>query len=100
VLKQTLLREWHDERLRPWVHYVPVSVGMGEVAEVVGWLLGSERGKEVGRGVAEAGREWMGRGVREVDVAVYLWRLVLELARVGDAGRGVLGAGGGGGGGG
>ncbi|KAK4150540.1 hypothetical protein C8A00DRAFT_17964, partial [Chaetomidium leptoderma] len=90
VLKQTLLREWHDERLRPWVHYVPVSVGMAEVAEVVGWFLGTVKGREKGREVAGAGREWYGRAMREVDLRVYLWRLVLELARVGDAGRGVL----------
>ncbi|EAQ84079.1 hypothetical protein CHGG_10483 [Chaetomium globosum CBS 148.51] len=60
VLKQTVLREWHDERLRAWVHYVPVSEGMGEVAEVVGWFLGTERGGDVARGIGEAGREWVG----------------------------------------
>ncbi|KAF3491804.1 uncharacterized protein GIQ15_01321 [Arthroderma uncinatum] len=32
-LKQTLLREWHDERLMPWVHYIPVSQSMGELPE-------------------------------------------------------------------
>ncbi|KAH6848235.1 hypothetical protein B0I37DRAFT_391808 [Chaetomium sp. MPI-CAGE-AT-0009] len=61
VLKQTLLREWHDERLRPWVHYVPVSLGMGEVPEVVEWFLGTARGGERAREVGEAGREWFGR---------------------------------------
>ncbi|KAH6622723.1 hypothetical protein F5144DRAFT_622861 [Chaetomium tenue] len=90
VLKQTVLREWHDERLRAWVHYVPVSGGMGEVAEVVGWFLGTERGGGVARGIGEGGGEWIGKGVREVDVRLFLWRLVLELARVGDVGRGVL----------
>lgn len=90
VLKMTVLREWHDDRLRPWVHYVPVSVGMGEVPEVVRWFLETRRGREVAREVAEGGREWFGRGMREVDVKIYLWRLVLELARVGDVRRGVL----------
>ncbi len=91
VLKMTVLREWHDDRLVPWVHYVPVGVGMGEVAEVVRWFLETARGEEVARGVGERGAEWVGQAVREVDVKVYLWRLVLELARVGDPGRGVLG---------
>ncbi|KAK4038195.1 glycosyltransferase [Parachaetomium inaequale] len=90
VMKQTLLREWHDERLVPWAHYVPVSVGMGEVPEVVGWFLGTGRGMEMAREVADGGAEWFGMGMREVDVKIYMWRLVLELARVGDAGRGVL----------
>ncbi len=34
-LKQTLLREWHDDRLVPWVHYIPVSQGMEEVPELI-----------------------------------------------------------------
>lgn len=29
-LKQTLLREWHDERLVPWVHYIP-EIGRAHV---------------------------------------------------------------------
>jgi hypothetical protein len=90
VLKQTLLREWHDERLVPWLHYVPVSLEMGELPEVVQWFLGTRRGEQRAREVAERGREWFGRAMREVDVKIYLWRLVLELARVGDEGRGVL----------
>ncbi|KAG5934944.1 hypothetical protein E4U53_000568 [Claviceps sorghi] len=33
-LRQTLFREWHDHRLVPWVHHIPVSPGMEEVAEL------------------------------------------------------------------
>ncbi|KAK3293548.1 uncharacterized protein B0H64DRAFT_426130 [Chaetomium fimeti] len=72
VLKQTVLREWHDERLRPWVHYVPVSLGMGEVPEVVEWFLGSGRGGERARELGEAGREWFGRAMREVDPRIII----------------------------
>ncbi|KAH6621472.1 glycosyltransferase family 90 protein [Chaetomium sp. MPI-SDFR-AT-0129] len=90
VLKQTLLREWHDERLKPWVHYVPVSMGMGELPETVSWLVESARGRQFAEEVAREGREWMGKGMRGVDVKAYLWRLVLELARVGEKGRGAI----------
>ncbi|KAK4233695.1 hypothetical protein C8A03DRAFT_19270 [Achaetomium macrosporum] len=90
VLKQTLLREWHDDRLVPWAHYVPISVDMGEVPEVVHWFLESEKGREKAREVAEGGKEWFARAMREVDVKIYVWRLLLELARVVDEGREAL----------
>ncbi|MGG6497011.1 UNVERIFIED_CONTAM: glycosyl transferase family 90, partial [Bacteroidetes bacterium 56_B9] len=45
VLKQTLLREWHDDRLVPWAHYVPVSQGLEELPELVSYLTTSVRGQ-------------------------------------------------------
>ncbi|SPQ27219.1 a9b004c4-81da-411f-a4bf-bc72ac1d63e1 [Thermothielavioides terrestris] len=90
VLKQTLLREWHDDRLAPWLHYVPVSVGMAELPEVVRWLVETERGRAAASELGRAGAEWAARAVREVDVKLYVWRLVLELARLVDEGRGAL----------
>ncbi|KFY06531.1 hypothetical protein V492_07998 [Pseudogymnoascus sp. VKM F-4246] len=59
-LKQTLLREWHDERLVPWVHYIPISQGMEEVPEIVSYLTGTEVGEGLAREVAEGGRKWFG----------------------------------------
>lgn len=87
VLKQTVLREWHDERLVPWVHFVPVSLGMEEVPELVRFLAGTERGRRVAREVGEGGAEWFERAVRGVDRGVYVYRLMLEMARVQDPGR-------------
>ncbi|UNI15390.1 hypothetical protein JDV02_001927 [Purpureocillium takamizusanense] len=86
-LKQTLLREWHDERLAAWVHYVPVSLGMGELPELVSWLTGSATGRARARAVAVEGREWAARALRAEDRAVYVYRLMLELARVQDPRR-------------
>jgi len=61
-LKQMLLREGHDGRLAAWVHYIPVSLGMEELPELVNWLTGSARGHAEGRdncrggpGVGDAG---------------------------------------------
>ncbi|KAJ6443584.1 capsule-associated protein CAP1 [Purpureocillium lavendulum] len=81
-LKQTLLREWHDERLVAWVHYVPVSLGMEELPELVNWLTGSATGRRRAEAVAEAGRAWAARALRGEDRAVYVYRLMLELARL------------------
>jgi hypothetical protein len=87
VLKQTLFREWHDERLAAWVHYIPVSQDLGEVPELVSWLTGTEEGRARAKTVAERGREWAARAMRDEDRAVYIYRLMLELARVQDPAR-------------
>ncbi|KAI1177812.1 glycosyltransferase family 90 protein [Nemania sp. FL0916] len=86
-LKQTLLREWHDDRLVPWVHYVPVSLDMGELPELVFFLTSTETGRERAREIAEAGRDWFGKAFREVDVVIYVYRLLLELQRLQDPDR-------------
>ncbi|KAI0872560.1 hypothetical protein GGS24DRAFT_467193 [Hypoxylon argillaceum] len=86
-LKQTLLREWHDERLAPWVHYVPVSLGLDELPELVAYLTSTPSGRERTREIAEEGRAWFKRAFREVDVVIYVYRLLLELARLQDPDR-------------
>lgn len=84
VLKQTLCEEWHDERLVPWVHYVPVSMHMDELPEIVRFLTEEEAGREVAKRIADAGREWWAKGLRNVDMSLYMFRLLLEWARVVD----------------
>ncbi|KAK3935745.1 hypothetical protein QBC46DRAFT_396770 [Diplogelasinospora grovesii] len=86
-LKQTVLKEWHDERLMPWVHYVPVSLGMEELPELIFWLTSTKAGQERAKAIAEQGREWYNKAFREVDMGIYVYRLMLELARVQDPGR-------------
>lgn len=85
-LKQTLLREWHDERLAPWVHYFPVSQGMEELPELVSYLT-SRKGERAARAVAENGQHWSQQALRPADRAVYVYRLLLELARLQDPNR-------------
>ena len=90
VLKQTVLREWHDERLVPWVHYVPVSMGMEELPEIVAFLTETPLGQERAKRIGEAGRDWMQKGMRVEDRAVYVLRLLLEVGRAADGERGKL----------
>ncbi|KAF2847801.1 glycosyltransferase family 90 protein [Plenodomus tracheiphilus IPT5] len=85
-LKQTLLGEWHDDRLRPWVHYVPVSQSMEELPELVSYLTSSECGQRQAKDIAEQDRQWFSRALRDVDMIIYLYRLLLELARLQDPG--------------
>lgn len=90
-LKQTVFREWHDERLQPWLHYVPISLSMGDLPEVVRYLADEEEGRQVAALMAERGRQWSLRALRPADQAIYLYRLMLELARLQEPGRPALG---------
>lgn len=86
VFKQTALREWHDERLVPWVHYVPVSMEMDELPELMRYFS-TEEGSKKAKEIAYAGRDWVPRALRKEDFRIYMFRLLLELARVLDPER-------------
>ena len=83
-LKQTVFREWHEDRLQPWLHYIPISLEMDEVPEVVRYLVQEEEGRALAKELAMKGREWTQRALRPVDQVIYLYRLLLELARLQD----------------
>lgn len=87
VLKQTVLREWHDERLIPWVHFVPVSLSMEELPEIMRYMTSDETGRRIAKEIADAGKEWHAKVLRPEDFTIYLYRLMLELARVMDPSR-------------
>ncbi|RYP39937.1 hypothetical protein DL766_000146 [Monosporascus sp. MC13-8B] len=89
-LKMTIFREWHDDRLFPWVHYVPVSLSMKELPEVMRFLATTERGLEISKDIANEGREWWEKALRMEDFQIYFYRLLLELARVLDEERVVI----------
>jgi hypothetical protein len=89
VLKQTIPREWHDERLVPWVHYIPVSLSMDELPEIMRYMTSHEDGRRRAEEIARAGREWHGKALRKKDFTIYLYRLMLELARIMDPNRAV-----------
>ncbi|KAI9369966.1 hypothetical protein BJX61DRAFT_536020 [Aspergillus egyptiacus] len=43
VSKIALFREWHDERLKPWVHYVPLSLKGDEIIETMRYFVSEEQ---------------------------------------------------------
>ncbi|SCV36251.1 related to capsule-associated protein [Fusarium fujikuroi] len=86
-IKQTLFLEWHDDRLIPWLHYIPVSQSMEELPELVFYLTSTPSGKEVARQIARQGRQWHTRAFREVDMGLYVYRLLLEMAKLQDPQR-------------
>ncbi|KAK6540589.1 F-actin-capping protein subunit beta [Orbilia ellipsospora] len=78
VFKQTLFEQWHDDRLVPWVHYVPVSMGMDELESAVNYFSNDAKGKAYGENIANAGRDWATKVLRPIDMTIYTYRLLLE----------------------
>lgn len=90
-IKSTIFREWFDDRLVPWLHYVPMDVRYGELWAVVSYFLGDECSADGdhttghdddGRTIAEAGSAWAARVLRVEDMRLFVFRLLLEFARV------------------
>ena len=90
VLKQTLLKEWHDDWLIPWVHYVPVSLHMRELPETMHFLARTIEGQRLSEEIAEQGRQWAERCLRDIDMDLYTFRSMLEYARLVDDERAPL----------
>lgn len=94
IFKMAIFREWHEEWLRPWVHYVPLGMEGEEYVESVRYFDEEGEGKGYARKVAEDGREWAGKVLRNEDLEVWFFRLLLEYGRLVDDNRGYIGFGG------
>jgi hypothetical protein len=93
-IKATIFKEWHDSRLTPWVHFIPVDMTFHDLWEVMAYFLGfgTKPGHDQqGRNIALAGREWAERVLRKEDMLLYMHRVLLEYARICDEQRDHLG---------
>ena len=81
VLKQTIFKEWHDDWLVPWLHYVPISMEMDELPEIVRYLS-SKEGEQYAKIVADEGQQAYFRMLRFADMSAYIARAILEMARL------------------
>jgi len=81
VFKMSLFQEWHEDRLVPWVHYVPVSMSMEELPEMLRFFT-TEKDREMAYEIAEAGRDWRNKAVRIEDIELTFHRILLEWARL------------------
>ena len=82
VLKQTLYKEWHDDWLIPWVHYIPVNMDLDDLPEIIRYLTQEPEGQALGKKVAEGSRDWASKVLRKEDMVLVFWRLLLEYGRI------------------
>ena len=78
VYKMAVFQEWHEEWLRPWVHYVPLGMKGDEYVESVRYFNDEPDGKIQAPKLAIQGREWAGKVLRNEDFEVWFFRLLLE----------------------
>jgi hypothetical protein len=102
--KMAIFREWHSEWLRPWVHFVPLTLVGDEHLDLVRWFggggeavpeaevgkdgkkkkdenkggNGNSIGERKAREIAERSSEWAGKVLRNVDFEAWFFRLLLE----------------------
>ncbi|KAI0397973.1 capsular associated protein [Xylariaceae sp. FL0594] len=84
VLKSTIYSEWHDDRLVPWVHFVPFDSTYVDFYAIIEYYLGHDT---AAKKIAAESREWAEAVMRREDMMLYVWRLLLEYARVMDPAR-------------
>ena len=78
VYKLAIFREWHEEWLRPWLHYVPLSLHGEDYVESIRYFHDEEQGKVQAAKLAVEGREWAQKVLRKEDFEAWLFRLLLE----------------------
>lgn len=64
--------------LKPWVHYIPISLKGDEWLESVRYFASEQSGKEQGPRLAKQGTEWAKKALRNEDFEVWFFRLLLE----------------------
>jgi hypothetical protein len=100
--KTALFREWYDDRLTAWRHFVPLDLRLHGVWSTLAYFAGVDgkvNGREVHMGahlkegemIAEEGRKWANQVLRKEDMEIYFFRLLLEWARLTDDNRENLG---------
>lgn len=100
-IKASVFAEWHDSRLVPWRHFVPMSNEFQEWWGLMQYFLGYKKenrneqtsyaNDDIGQKIGRQGHEWAYRVLRKEDMVLYLYRLVLEYARICDDDRVHLG---------
>jgi hypothetical protein len=89
-IKATIYTEWHDSRLIPWKHFVPMDNTFIDLWGILEFFLSHDNEAEK---IALEGRKWAERVLRQEDMLVYVYRLLLEYARVVDSNRDDMGYG-------
>lgn len=92
-IKATVYKEWHDSRLIPWAHFVPMDTLYMDIYGIMQYFLGYKghngHDKQAER-IAMNGKRWAEQVLRLEDMEIYVFRLLLEYARLSDDRRDTL----------
>lgn len=100
--KAALFREWWTDRLTPWKHFVPLDLRLHALYSTLAYFKGVEgrlfgtaatmkSHEEEAKRIAEDGRDWANKVLRKEDMEIYMFRLLLEWARLTDDARDTIG---------
>lgn len=100
----TIFQTWYTERIRPWLHFVPIDPRYQGLHTTYLYFTGTEnrvkiKGRETqmkGRldkaeWIAQEGQKWADKALGQKDMEVYLFRLLLEWGRLLDDQRDKIG---------
>ncbi|KAJ5301710.1 hypothetical protein PENANT_c002G04868 [Penicillium antarcticum] len=106
-IKATIFREWHDSRLFPWRHFVPMDNRYDDLYALMTYFIGlgnSSSSTLPASGepyvqshdfeaevIAAQSREWAQQALRNEDLEIYLYLLLLEYGRITDDNRDSIG---------
>ena len=62
ILKSTMMPEWYQSRIMPWVHFIPVKVDYTDLYDILAFFIGGPDGENghghLGRKIGLQGQEW------------------------------------------
>lgn len=106
-LKATIFREWHDSRLFAWRHFIPMDNRFTDLYALMTYFIGigppatkkglPSSGPNVPRHdfeaevIAAQSRQWAHLAMRDEDLDIYLYLLLLEYGRIIDDNRDSIG---------
>jgi hypothetical protein len=106
-IKATIFREWHDSRLFAWRHFVPMDNRYDDLYALMTYFIGlgnsSSSALPASREpyvqshdfeaevIAAQSREWAQQALRNEDLDIYLYLLLLEYGRITDDNRDGIG---------
>ncbi|KAJ5082672.1 Lipopolysaccharide-modifying protein [Penicillium argentinense] len=106
-IKATIFREWHDSRLFAWRHFIPMDNRFTDLYALMTYFIGLESPAAANTSlphgsmapqhdfeaevVATQSREWAQHALRDEDLDIYLYLLLLEYGRIIDDNRDHIG---------
>ncbi|KAJ5578065.1 CAZyme family GT90 [Penicillium hispanicum] len=106
-LKATIFREWHDSRLFAWRHFIPMDNRYTDLYSLMTYFIGLHPAAEEdslpspgpyvprhdfqAEVIAAQSREWAHLSLRDDDLDIYLYLLLLEYGRILDDNRDTIG---------